>query len=127
MQASVWIARHFREVLTAHIEQHGYGNPDEHIDDAYRWLFAAFVVASTVDEIAATISGIIGQPGRHPWQAQKPQDLPPHRVQKEGEVVQVVTDHLIDLSDLATGLVRIDGLDGIAITDPVFPAARNFR
>ena len=49
------------------------------------------------------------------------------RVQKEGEVIHVVADHVIDLSDLATELVRIDGPEGVAVVDPVFPTARNFR
>ncbi|WP_407825927.1 OB-fold nucleic acid binding domain-containing protein [Azospirillum argentinense] len=49
------------------------------------------------------------------------------RVQKEGEVIHVVADHLIDLSGLAAELVRIDGPEGVVVVDPAFPAARNFR
>lgn len=47
-------------------------------------------------------------------------------VQKEGEVIHVVADHLIDLSGLTAELVRIDGPESVAV-DPVYPAARNFR
>ncbi|CAO3429336.1 Error-prone repair homolog of DNA polymerase III alpha subunit (EC 2.7.7.7) [Azospirillum doebereinerae] len=51
------------------------------------------------------------------------------RVQKEGEVIHVVADRLIDLSGLGMELVRTDGLEAMGTPDSasVFPKSRDFK
>ncbi|WP_207461262.1 error-prone DNA polymerase [Azospirillum sp. SYSU D00513] len=50
------------------------------------------------------------------------------RVQKEGEVIHVVADRLVNLSHLSAALVRMDDpAESAEVAPPVFPAARDFR